>query len=408
MAKAKKKIHESWLQKIFLPKKGYDPWIIGAMLTLMIFGTIMVTSTQMASAIGRTTQLYVTIFKQLFFSILGWEFGTVFLSRFFNYKRMRSIQGFVEVIYLLLLVATALIGSDVNGSKAWIQIGSAITIQPSEFGKPLLIAVLATSFAFFSQASKEDQTFLKMFRWPLFQMASSIIFIGGLQKDFGSLIITLGIGIVGILLIPYPPLQKIQRRIFIFVVVMILLVIIGVYMSESFVEFFSNVSFVRHIAVRIQNMRNPYLSIHDIGYQPANALYAIADAGIFGKGLGNSVRKYGFLTQSESDYILSIVIEETGILGFGLIIICYSILIWRFIHWALKATRTADKVLLTCSASYFMLHFFINVGGVGMLIPMTGVPLLMISAGGSALLSVCICIGLAQARISEIRAQSTL
>lgn len=409
MAKAKKKNYprESWLQKTFMPKKGYDPWILGAMLTLLVFGSIMVVSTQMADAIGYTTRLYVAIIKQLFFSILGWEFGIVFLSRFFNYKRMRALQFPIESFYFLLLVATALIGSDVNGSRAWIQIGSAITIQPSEFGKPLLIALLATSFAFFSQMPKEDQTFLKTFRIPIFQMISSVVFIGGLQKDFGSLIITLGIGIVGMLLIPYPPLQKTQRRIFIVVVIAVILVIIGVYTSEAFVDFFSNIPLVRHIAVRIQNMRNPYSSIHDIGYQPANALYAIADAGIFGKGLGNSVRKYGFLSQSESDYILSIVIEETGILGFGLIVICYSILTWRFVYWALKANRTADKVLLMCSASYFMLHFFINVGGVGMLIPMTGVPLLLISSGGSALLSTCFCIGLTQARISEIRTQST-
>ncbi len=401
--KKKNSSREFFLKRLVWPKKGYDPWILGSILILMVFGTIMVTSTQMASAIGRTGQLYVTILKQLFFSILGWEVGIVMLSRLFNYKRMRAIQGGLEGIYFLLLLATAVIGTDVNGSKAWIQLGSTITIQPSEFGKPLLIAVLATSFSSYAQMPREEQTFFRVFRYPLIQMAMSVVFIGGLQKDFGSLIITLGIGIIGLLIIPYPPLRKVQRRIFWIVIVGILIVIIGVYFSESFIELFSNVSFVRHIATRIQNMRNPYLSIHDIGYQPANALYAIADAGLFGRGLGNSVRKYGFLTQAESDYILSIVIEETGLLGFGLIIACYGILAWRFIYWALKANRTADKVLLTCAASYFMLHFFVNVGGVSMLIPMTGVPLLMISAGGSALLSVCFCVGLVQARISEIK-----
>ncbi len=404
--KKKNRNREPFLNRLFMPKRGYDPWILGSILVLMVFGTIMVTSTQMASAIGKANQLYVTIFKQLFFSILGWEVGVVMLSRLFNYKRMRAIQGTLEVLYLFLLIATALIGSDVNGSKAWIQLGSAITLQPSEFGKPLLIAVLATSFSAYAHLPKEKQTFFHVFFWPLFQMFFSIIFIGGFQKDFGSLIITLGIGIIGLLIIPYPPLRKVQQRLFWSVIVGITIVIVGVYFSESFVELFSNVSFVQHIATRIQNMRNPYLSIHDIGYQPANALYAIADAGIFGRGLGNSVRKYGFLTQAESDYILSIVIEETGILGFGLIIICYGILIWRFIHWALKSNRTSDKVLFTCAASYFLLHFFINVGGVSMLIPMTGVPLLMISAGGSALLSVCFCIGITQSRISEIRHQA--
>ncbi|MDE5757355.1 MAG: hypothetical protein K2H85_01960, partial [Allobaculum sp.] len=114
MATTKKKNQnrEPFLKRIFLPKQGYDPWILGSILVLMLFGTIMVTSTQMASAIGKASQLYVTLLKQLFFSILGWEVGIVMISRFFNYKRMRAIQGSLEIFYLLLLIATAIIGSD--------------------------------------------------------------------------------------------------------------------------------------------------------------------------------------------------------------------------------------------------------------------------------------------------------
>ncbi len=404
---AEQKEKFSW-KNLFTLAKGSDPWITAVTVILIVFGMIMVISTKQGTTIGDTGGFLIEVIKQLMFLIVAWEFGVVYLSRhypygLFNYK---SMQNILIAIYTIVLVLVALVGTEAGGSKAWLRLFGGLTIQPSEFGKPLLIILLASAARFAGMKKKaksgEPVSFFRMFSRPLILMGISIIFIGGLQKDFGSLIITLGIGLVGLLVTSDENIEKWQRIILISFLVILIILIIGIYFSDIFVRLFSDTPLLRHIAIRIENMQDPYANIHSQGYQPANALYSLADSGIFGKGLGNSVRKYGFLTQAESDYILAIVVEETGIIGLGLISICYAILLWRLAHWALAARKPYDKVLFSCSAAYFMLHFFINVGGVSTLIPMTGVPLLMISAGGSALISACMVIGICQNRIARL------
>jgi cell division protein FtsW len=160
-----------------------------------------------------------------------------------------------------------------------------------------------------------------------------------------------------------------------------------------------------HIAVRIENAKNPYNDIYGTGYQPANSLYGIADSGFIGKGFGNSARKYGYLTQADNDYILAVTIEETGIIGFAIIIFLYGVIEARLFYYAIRTQDTSRKIILIGTGAYLFFHFVLNVGGVGALIPMTGIPLLFISSGGSSLLAISIALGLCQRQISIISAQ---
>lgn len=386
-----------------LPKYGSDPWITGVSFLLMMFGTVMVVSTNMGVTVGSTMTLVTVLIKQIVFMGLAWLVGMIIVSRLFNYRRARFWQIALLLFYTAALIATFVIGIDVNGSRAWIRIGNFMTIQPSEFGKPLLIMCLALAAGSIHLLPEEKRKFGYVFRFPIIMICLSVVFVGGLQKDFGSLAITMLIGFVGILIPSYTSLDKWQRGFTIFVATLFILFVVGCYLTDAFVDLFGNVGLLRHIAVRIENMKNPYLDIHGDGYQPSNALYAIADGGLKGSGIGTSVRKYGFLTQAESDYILAIIIEELGLFGLSIVVVGYGIIFWRLIHWALRASKQEDKVLLCGVATYFIAHFIVNVGGVSTLIPMTGVPLLLISAGGSALIAVNIALGMAQARISAIR-----
>lgn len=390
-------------RSLILPKYGSDPWITLSSFALMVFGSVMVVSTNMGTTVGSTMSLMIVLIKQIVFVVASWLIGMVVVSRLFNYRVARMWQWVLVVLYLGALLMTYLIGIEVNGSKAWIALGSLMTIQPSEFGKPLLIMCLALSAGSIHILPEHKRTFAYVFRWPIVMILASVFFVGGLQKDFGSLIITLIIGLVGVLVPSYKTIDKWQKGFVIFVIIAFIALLVGCYFTNLFVDLFRNVGLLRHIAVRIENMKNPYLDIHGDGYQPANALYAIADGGLRGRGFGTSVRKYGFLTQAESDYILAIIIEETGLLGLSFLVLCYGVIFWRLVRWALRASKQEDKVLLMCVASYFILHFFINVGGVSTLIPMTGVPLLLVSAGGSALIAVNIALGMAQSRIAAIR-----
>ena len=168
-------------------------------------------------------------------------------------------------------------------------------------------------------------------------------------------------------------------------------------------QILAKIPFLSHVATRIQNMTNPFLDIYNEGYQPANSLYGIGSSNFFGRGIGNSMRKFGYLTQAENDYILAVIIEECGIFGLVIIVGFYAVIISRLFHYAFKTNELTYKVILVGIATYISMHFILNVGGVACLIPFTGVPLLFISNGGSSLFAVCLSIGIAQSCIRRIR-----
>ncbi|MBR3346915.1 MAG: FtsW/RodA/SpoVE family cell cycle protein, partial [Solobacterium sp.] len=125
--------------------------------------------------------------------------------------------------------------------------------------------------------------------------------------------------------------------------------------------------------------------------------------GWFGLGYGNSVRKYTNFPAANTDFILAIVVEEMGVFGFLLIFVPYMIIIVQLFRYALKIRSEQARVILVGTAMYLMIHSFFNIGGVTGMIPLTGVPLLMISSGGSSTLAFMAAIGLAQAVIDQYR-----
>ena len=138
------------------------------------------------------------------------------------------------------------------------------------------------------------------------------------------------------------------------------------------------------------------------GYQMIQGLYSIANHSI---DFGNSIQKYGWLTQADSDYIFSIVIEETSLIGLFTILFGYGYICFILFKHAIKSRSEGFKVILMGCAMYIIVHFVVNVGGVGGLIPLTGVPLLLISSGGSSTLATCIALGVSDACISYMNAQ---
>ena len=100
------------------------------------------------------------------------------------------------------------------------------------------------------------------------------------------------------------------------------------------------------------------------------------------------------------------VVEETGLIGFGLIVALYGVILWQLFRYSLKARDPADKVLFCGTASYILLHFIANVGGVITMIPMTGVPLLFISGGGTSLMSICAALGICQSQVMKINREA--
>lgn len=378
---------------------GSDPWINGAVLLLLLFGTIMIISTEQGMTVGDPQSLMFNIAKQLGFVFLAIVF-MIACSRIYTNKSFGIFHLGIYAGFFLLMLAVLFFGRSIYGSKAWLYIGG-ISFQPSEFAKPLMIASCAYAVFRARYDRKKQESFLNLF---VDQIILLIVIIGFmlLQKDIGTMIIICLITVVCMLVPGYKSIQRVQKWIWRIGLGLVLAALVFVFATSIGEDILGSFSGTYHISTRIRNMKNPYTDIYGEGYQPANSLYSIADGGVLGKGFGNSARKYGYLTQADSDYILAVIIEELGLIGLLFITVLYLIIILRLFYWAQRAPDGSSKVVLCGTAAYFGFHFIINVGGVGALIPMTGVPLLFISAGGSSILAAAIAVGMAQARIAWI------
>ncbi len=143
---------------------------------------------------------------------------------------------------------------------------------------------------------------------------------------------------------------------------------------------------------RIAIWRNP--EKYEKGYQTLQGLYAIGSGGLFGRGLGESVQKLGFLPEAQNDMIFSIVCEELGLVGAGMIVLLFLILIWRFFVIAVRAKDLLGALIASGAMAHMMIQVILNIAVVTNSIPNTGITLPFISYGGTSVLFLLLEMGL--------------
>ena len=143
---------------------------------------------------------------------------------------------------------------------------------------------------------------------------------------------------------------------------------------------------------RLAIWRNP--EQYEKGYQTLQGLYAIGSGGLFGRGLGNSVQKLGFLPEAQNDMIFSIICEELGLVGAGIIILLFFLLIWRFFVIATKAPDLLGALIASGAMAHMMIQVILNIAVVTNSIPNTGITLPFISYGGTSVVFLLLEMGL--------------
>ena len=375
-----------------------DKYINWAVALLLLAGTFTIISTNVGKTTSAPNIVPKVLMKQCMFVLCGY-IAMWFMNRWFRFKWYSKLENGI-IIALLIMLILPLFSAEIGGSHAWILIGG-ISLQPSEFAKPLIMIICATCLyrAKTKTVMLKEKGHLFIKAWAAFIV---IFFIVAMQKDMGTLVIICFIFLSCIMIPRYVVLQRMQRllKLFVYGAVAAAIVLFGI--TNIGTEIIKHTS-LAHIAVRVENFKDPYTDVYGDGYQPANSLYGIASSDIRGKGIGNSTRKYGYLTQADNDYILAVLLEETGVFGlFGLVIL-YGMIEIRLFYYAFKTSEDMYKVILGGTGVYLFMHFFLNAGGVACLIPFTGVPLLFISSGGTSLMSIMLTMGLAQNCICAIR-----
>lgn len=379
--------------------KGSDLFIHFSILVLVVYGLIMITSASMGIAAGNTAYLVNVVAKQVIFSAIGYV-SMMFMAKLFNFQRLRANISLLTIATILFLLIP-LVFESVGGAKAWIRIpmaGSEITIQPLEFAKISIMLVVA---AYLCDLKNKKPTPWELVKTPVVLIGSFIFIVMLLQSDFGSAVVMAAIAIVVFLIPQHPQLVKYQKIIFVLIIISIIGLV--VLLTPIGVQIVEHLPLQTYQKSRILSAVNPFTDKYGAGYQLVNGLVSFASGGFFGVGFGNSVRKYTNFPAANTDFILAIVVEELGFLGFLIIFICYSIIVVRLFKYAFKMKSEKGRVILIGTAMYILIHFIFNVGGVTGLIPLTGVPLLMISYGGSSTMSIMIAIGISQAVISQFR-----
>ncbi len=389
------------LKRIF-KRRGVDKTVYFCVVILTIYGIVMIGSASVGQS-AKMGPMYASMnmIKQAIF-VLGGFAAMIFLTRCFKKSWVNANSTWIFYAIGLVLMLACLFFEDGKGSHAWIRIGS-FTIQPAEFMKVIMILFLSFHFGEIEEycqiprnitrQKKEELQKRKLWYCILRPILAIFIafFVGVfLQKDMGSSLIMAFICMMLFFITPRPYYTKYKKLALILLVIGFILILL----SATFI-------LKPYQLGRIYTWLNPLGDIEGDGWQLTNALIAFATGGLFGKGFGSSTQKYGYIPESHNDFIVAIIYEELGLVGFMLFLIPYVIIIYKMFHYALRTKDTKSKLILYGVGLYFFTHLLVNVGGVSGFIPMTGVPLLLISSGGSSTLAAMMGLGIAQSIIAK-------
>ncbi|MBR3356940.1 MAG: FtsW/RodA/SpoVE family cell cycle protein [Solobacterium sp.] len=382
---------------VSLPEGG-DRLIHYTMIVLAIFGLLMMTSASMGLVMGESAGFYlmVQIVKQAVFLIAGYTF-LLMISKWFHVDMLKNRYFFVIYMFMLVGLVACLAFPEQYGARAWIRIPLPrvdMSIQPSEFAKVVSILMIASYTG--DIRKKQPRGFVFVMR-PFLLMMLFVAIILIPQSDLGSAVVLFLISCV-CLLVPnnrqMRPFQIVLKVLFWISLAAVIFVLTPY--GESVIMTLPIQTYQKQ---RFLSAIDPFHDRYGSGFQLISGLISFVGGGWFGRGYGNSILKYSQFPAANSDFVLAIIVEELGFVGFLFLMALYFIIVFRLLHWARMIKNEKAKIILVGTAMYFLIHMIFNIGGVTALIPLTGVPLLMVSAGGSSTLSILICLGFAQAVI---------
>ncbi len=345
--------------------------IIAVAGLLTTLGLIMVLSASGVRSYDADGSAWVIFGKQVLWTVIGLIACYVSLRMSVRFIRRVAFTGYLLTIILLVLVLVPGIGNLANGSRKWFVI-AGFSMQPSELAK----IAFAIWGAHLLAARRLERASLREMLIPLVPAAVIALALIVAQPDLGQ---TVSLGIILLALLWYAGLPL---RVFV-------TSLAAVFMAGAVLAMSAG-----YRSDRVRSWMNPENDPQDTGYQARQAKFALAHGGIFGDGLGQGVAKWNYLPNAHNDFIFAIIGEELGFVGaFGLLV-----LFGLFAYTGMRiARRSADPFLrlLTATTTMWVLgQAFINIGYVIGMLPVTGIQLPLISAGGTSTAATLFMIGI--------------
>ena len=340
---------------------GYDFTVLFIVLTLVLFGVVMIFSSSyyytMTSAKYEYDMFYF-LKKQSLWAVLG--IIAMFMAMNVPNQLIKKVTVPAYGLAILFQLLLPIIGTEVNGQKRWLGIGS-LSFQPSEFTKVAVILFLSS----YVIAHKKE-----LGNFKGFCKACVFLLIPVGLIAYNNLSSAILVGLVGatILFVASPRVWYFGAG----------AGIVGLLGAVAVLAFPYRIG-------RIKTWLDPWADPTGTGFQTIQSLYAVASGGLFGLGLGQS-RQKTFIPEAYNDIIFAIICEELGLVGAALVIILFAVLIWRGIKIAMNAKDPFRMYVATGITAVFAFQSIINIGVVTNTIPNTGQPLPFVSYGGTSLL----------------------
>lgn len=358
----------------------FDYTLLFIVLFLLGFGLIMVYSTSSYEASISANLKYDEAYylkHQAFAAVMGF-FAMIVVANipYHFWERFATLGYFVSAI-LIVLVLTPL-GIEANGARRWLNLG--LSVQPAEIAKLCMILFLASFICKMGKGIRTGRGF-----WMVLMIPVPIcVMVWKITNNMSSAIIIFGIALL-MLFVASPDYKRFVLMGAAGVAAVAALVFAIIQMEHSDLGFRGG---------RILAWLNPEDYASGTGFQTLQALYAIGSGGIFGKGLGQSMQKLGFLPEAQNDMIFSIICEELGLFGGIAVILLFVLLIWRFMVIANNSSDLFGALLVVGVMGHIAIQVILNIAVVTNTIPNTGISLPFISYGGSSVIFLMVEIGL--------------
>lgn len=358
-----------------------DYILAGVSAILLVLGVLILASVSAPLSQEKFGHTYYYLRHQILFALLpGIILAFICYKIPLDFLRKFTPILLLMILFLMTLVFLPKIGIEFRGATRWLNLGP-ISLQPSEFLKPIFILYLAAWLA--TRTSTEQKSskgkIIKNRSYTLFSFLIIIGIISGIlifQPDISTLAVIILVAVLMYFLANTPLWHS------------ILIILIGI----------GGLLFLIKLApyrlARILIFLNLETDPLGLGYQIKQALIAVGSGGIFGRGLGMSVQKFGFLPQPISDSIFAVFAEEAGFIGAVILVLLFLIFLWQGVKIGKNSPDKFSQILALGITSWIVIQGFVNISSIIHILPITGIPLPFISYGGSALVAELIGVGI--------------
>ena len=331
--------------------------------------------------------LFVPQLRWACVGIVLWGLVVLFWNRL---RRMLDYPYVLGLLTTLVLLLPLIFGVSIGGNKNWISFGF-FSMQPSEFGKILLIFFLAAYLAdHLAVLTLPARRFLFLhlppvrFIAPLVALWGFAVLMFVIARDLGSALLFFGMAV----LMTY---MGTGRKSYVFLAGLFILAAAGV-----------SYAFFGHVRVRFDIWLHPWADPNGMSYQVVQSLFAIGSGGIWGTGFAEGHPL--LIPEVHTDFIFAAIAEEFGLIGGVLVLVVYALIFWRGSRIAMGLVRVEESLLAAGCAASLLLQAFIITAGVTKLLPLTGITLPFVSYGGSSMAASFILVGILTALSGEVKA----